>query len=113
MHTEIIKTNNVAGENSYRNLVSYAGFYFCRKILPLQSPLSRNHSAITSSDLAHIYTAYLIAYMLGQFTMSILRPKVATRILLLAGMGISILCNIVLDFLILLGPAGYWSFIFL
>jgi len=66
---------------------------------------------ITNSDLAHIFTAYLIAYMLGQFLTSYLGRKMATRILLLTGMAVTIIANIVFGFTYLMGPAGYYPFI--
>jgi OPA family glycerol-3-phosphate transporter-like MFS transporter len=87
--------------------LSYAGFYFCRKNFAIAKSSLLESLAITSSELAHIYTAYLIAYMLGQFMMSYLGRKIATRILLLGGMGISVICNIIFGFSYLMGPAGY------
>ena len=112
MHHEIIKKQTMWRVRILTaTWFSYAGFYFCRKNFAIAKSSIQESLAITSSDLAHIYTAYLIAYMLGQFTMSILGPKIATRILLLAGMGISIACNIIFGFSYLLGPAGYGPFL--
>jgi len=88
--------------------LSYAGFYFCRKNFSIAKSSLLSSLEITKSDLAHVVTAYLVAYMLGQFLTAILSRRIATRVLLLAGMGISLGCNIVFGFSYLAGPAGYW-----
>lgn len=87
--------------------LSYAGFYFCRKNYAIVKSSVQDALEISTAELAHIFTAYLVAYMLGQFLTSFLGRKVATRMLLLAGMGITALCNIGFGFTALLGPAGY------
>ena len=68
---------------------------------------------IDRSDVAHLFTAYLAAYMLGQFLTGFLGRRIATRVLLLTGMGITLLCNVAFGFSYLLGPAGYWPFLVL
>jgi len=88
--------------------LSYAGFYFCRKNFSIAKSSILDALEIGKSDLAHIFTAYLIAYMLGQFMTGILGRKYAARILLLSGMSVSVGCNIVFGFTYLMGPAGYW-----
>ncbi len=87
--------------------LSYAGFYFCRKNFAIVKSSIQDTLQITTSELAHIYTGYLVSYMLGQFLTSWLGQKVATRLLLLTGMLITLLCNVVFGFSYLLGPAGY------
>ena len=86
---------------------SYAGFYFCRKNYAIVKSSILETLEITRSELAHIFTAYLIAYMLGQFLTSYLGRRMATRVLLLAGMGITLGCNVAFGFTYLMGPAGY------
>lgn len=91
--------------------LSYAGFYFCRKNFAIVKSSIQDSMKISNSELAHIFTAYLIAYMLGQFLTSYLGRKLATRILLLTGMGVTLIANIIFGFSYLMGPAGYFPFI--
>jgi MFS transporter, OPA family, sugar phosphate sensor protein UhpC len=88
--------------------LSYAGFYFCRKNFAIAKSSLLTSLEIDKSDLAHIVSAYLLAYMLGQFMTAMLSRRVASRVLLLSGMGISLGCNVVFGFSYLAGPAGYW-----
>ncbi|MCB1191068.1 MAG: MFS transporter [Leptospiraceae bacterium] len=90
--------------------LSYAGFYFCRKNFSIVKSSIQDSMKISNSDLAHIFTAYLIAYMLGQFLTSYLGRRTTIRILLLTGMGTAILANFVFGFSYLMGPAGYYPF---
>ncbi len=87
--------------------LSYAGFYFCRKNYAIVKSSVLETLEITRSELAHIFTVYLIAYMLGQFLTSFLGRHLATRVLLLAGMAVTLLCNVAFGFSYLMGPAGY------
>jgi len=91
--------------------LSYAGFYFCRKNFSIAKSSIIDALQITKSEVAHIMTAYLIAYMLGQFLTGVLGRKYAIRILLLVGMAASVVCNIVFGFAYLSGPAGYWPLV--
>lgn len=112
MHKELTETQKVWRVKILTaTWFSYAGFYFCRKNFAIAKSSLMESLQITSSELAHIYTAYLVAYMLGQFMMSYLGRKVATRVLLLTGMGISAFCNITFGFSYLMGPAGYTPFL--
>lgn len=88
--------------------LSYAGFYFCRKNFSIAKPSLLDTLQIDKSDLAHIVTAYLAAYMLGQFLTAVVSRRIATRTLLLSGMGLTLGCNIIFGFTTLMGPAGYW-----
>ena len=88
--------------------LSYAGFYFCRKNFAIAKSSLLTSLEIDKSDLAHIVSAYLLAYMLGQFMTAVLSRRVASRVLLLTGMAASLGCNIVFGFSYLAGPAGYW-----
>ena len=88
--------------------LSYAGFYFCRKNFAIAKSSLLTSLEISKSDIAHIMTAYLAAYMLGQFLTAMLSRRIATRVLLLSGMAISLGCNVVFGFSYLAGPAGYW-----
>ena len=88
--------------------LSYAGFYFCRKNFAIAKSSLLTSLEIDKSDLAHIVSAYLLAYMLGQFMTAFLSRRVASRVLLLTGMAVSLGCNVVFGFSYLAGPAGYW-----
>ena len=93
--------------------LSYVGFYFCRKNYAIAKSSILDALQITNSELAHIFTAYLVAYMLGQFLTSFVGRRIAARVLLLTGMGITLLCNICFGFTVLMGPAGYWPLLLL
>jgi sugar phosphate permease len=88
--------------------LSYAGFYFCRKNFAIVKSSVLERMELSTAALAHIFTAYLVAYMLGQFLTSFLGRRVPTRALLLAGMAVSLACNIAFGLCYLSGPAGYW-----
>ena len=90
--------------------LSYAAFYVCRKNFAIAKSSIMSSMEIGRSDVAHLFTAYLVAYMLGQYLTGFLGRKVAMRMLLLAGMGITLFCNVAFGFSYLLGPAGYWPF---
>jgi sugar phosphate permease len=93
--------------------MSYAAFYVCRKNFAIAKSSIMSSMEIGRSDVAHLFTAYLVAYMLGQYLTGFLGRKVAMRLLLLAGMGVTLLCNLAFGFTYLLGPAGYWPFMLL
>jgi len=90
---------------------SYAGFYFCRKNFGIVKADVRDTLAVTDLEIAHVWTAYLAAYMVGQFLSAWLGKRVACRTLLLVGMAVSLACNWVFGFATLLGPAGYWPLV--
>ncbi len=70
--------------------LSYVGFYFCRQ------PFSKAKGAIgdemhwDAGTLGNIWTAYLIAYAIGQFLASRMGPKLGPRKNVLLGMALSI-----------------------
>lgn len=84
----------------------YAGFYLCRKVFSLVKTSIASDFNIGLDKVAHIWTAYLVAYMLGQFVMSNLGRRWGPRVLLLGGLGASLVINA------LCGIANsYWTFI--
>ena len=91
--------------------LSYAGFYFCRKGFGIVKPELKGSFGFTDMELAHIWTAYLVAYMLGQFLSARLGQKFACRTLLLVGMGISLLANFGIGLVIPAGTSAYWPLI--
>ena len=90
---------------------SYAGLYFCRKNFGIVKADVRDVLQVTDLEIAHIWTAYLAAYMCGQFLSAWLGKRIACRTLLLTGMAISVGCNFVFGFNTLMGPAGYWPLV--
>lgn len=73
--------------------VAYAGYYFCRKAFYVVKKDLSGALNINSIELAHLGTAYLIAYMIGQFSSAYFGRKLGPKLLLLGGMGISLICN--------------------
>jgi sugar phosphate permease len=57
-------------------------------------------------DIAHVWTAFLISYMVGQFVSSFVGRKWGPRVLILGGLGISIGINVIFGF-----TNSYWTFL--
>ncbi|MEN8122920.1 MAG: MFS transporter [Bacteroidota bacterium] len=73
--------------------LAYVGYYFARKAFyVVKSPLA-DSLGFTALDLAHLGTAYLTFYMIGQYTSAYFGRKLGPKLLLLIGMGISLTCN--------------------
>jgi sugar phosphate permease len=73
--------------------LAYVGYYFARKAFyVVKSPLA-DELGFTALDLAHLGTAYLVFYMIGQYSSAFFGRKLGPKLLLLAGMGISLACN--------------------
>ena len=78
--------------------LSYFGFYFCRKpffVAKAQFQESFGWDEVMSSNIT---VAYLIAYAIGQFLAGWAGNRFGPRRVLLAGMGVSIACNVVFGF---------------
>jgi len=73
--------------------LTYFGYYFCRKPFYVAKATISGELGLTAVDLAQLGTAYLVAYMLGQFSSAYFGRKLGPRMLLLAGMGLSIVCG--------------------
>ncbi len=107
--------------------LSYAGYYFCRKTFGIVKKPLRDHmwpedavcleqlsAGLVEScqthdiEVAHIWTAFLVAYMCGQFMTAYLGRRVACRRLLIFGMAGSLIMNLVFGFLTLApGASAY------
>ena len=73
--------------------LAYVGYYFARKAFyVVKSPLA-DSLGFTALDLAHLGTAYLVFYMVGQYSSAFFGRKLGPKLLLLIGMGISLICN--------------------
>ena len=88
---------------------SYAGFYFCRKTFGILKGPLKEALQVDDLQLAHVWTAYLVAYMIGQFLAGWLGSRVACRRLLLVGMGVSALAN--LGFGVSAQHGAYYAFL--
>jgi sugar phosphate permease len=106
--------------------ISYAGYYFCRKTFGIVKRPLRDHlwpedaacgqqladglvesCSMHDLEIAHIWTAFLLAYMCGQFLAAYMGRQVACRRLLLTGMGVSLVANFIFGFLTIGGSANY------
>jgi sugar phosphate permease len=84
--------------------LAYAGYYFCRKAFYVVKADLAESLDLTTIDLAHLGTAYLICYMIGQFSSAFFGRRLGPKLLLLVGMGISLVCNV------FFGMAnGFWT----
>ncbi len=77
---------------------AYAGYYLTRKVFTICKTTLASEFDWELGDTAHIWTAFLVAYMLGQFINSFVGRKWGARVLLLGGLGISLGCNVVFGF---------------
>ncbi len=85
---------------------AYAGFYLTRKVFTIcKTPLAKEFH-VGLDQIAHIWTTYLVAYMLGQFLNSWMGRKWGPRVLVLGGLGLSIIINIIFGF-----ANSYWTFL--
>jgi sugar phosphate permease len=78
--------------------VGYAGFYLVRKTFTICKTTIARDLHWPLGDTAHIWTAYLVAYMLGMFINSYVGRRWGPRLLLLGGLGLSLVCNVVFGF---------------
>jgi sugar phosphate permease len=72
----------------------YVGYYFCRKAFYVVKKPLGEELGLDAMSLAHIGTAYLVGYMIGQFSSAYFGRRLGPRLLLLVGMAISLLCNL-------------------
>jgi sugar phosphate permease len=75
--------------------LSYAGYYFCRKPFYVVKADMSAALGLSTLDLAHLGTAYLAAYAVGQFSSAYFGRKLGPKLLLVAGMAISIASHFV------------------
>ncbi|MBX3177515.1 MAG: MFS transporter [Candidatus Hydrogenedentes bacterium] len=81
--------------------LAYAGFYLVRKVFGSAKPVLMDAGGdygFSVHGVAYIWTAYLVAYMIGQFVNSFVGRKYGPRALLLGGLGLSIAINVVFGF---------------
>ena len=76
----------------------YAGYYLTRKVFTICKTSLAEEFNVGLDSIAHIWTTFLIAYMIGMFINSYVGRRWGPRLLLLGGLGISILINIIFGF---------------
>ncbi len=84
--------------------LAYVGYYFARKAFFVVKSDMADTLGINTIELAHLGTAYLISYMVGQYSSAYFGRKLGPKYLLIFGMGISLLCNIVFG-----SSNSYWT----
>lgn len=75
--------------------IGYIGFYLTRKAFTICKKPIADTQGWDMQGMARIWAAFLIAYMIGQFINGFAGRKYGPRIILLGGLGISILVNFV------------------
>jgi MFS transporter, OPA family, glycerol-3-phosphate transporter len=78
--------------------LGYGGFYLTRKVFTITKTTLAGEFGWELRDTAHIWTAFLVAYVLGQFVNSFIGRKWGPRVLLLGGLALSMACNVVFGF---------------
>ncbi len=73
--------------------VAYIGYYMTRKIFTICKTSIANDLGWELGDTAYIYASLLLAYVVGQFLNSYIGRKWGPRVILLWGLGITIVCN--------------------
>jgi OPA family glycerol-3-phosphate transporter-like MFS transporter len=78
--------------------LGYGGYYLTRKTFTICKTTIAHDFGWNLGDTAHIWTAYLVAYMLGMFINSFVGRRWGPRVLLLGGLSLSLLCNVIFGF---------------
>lgn len=84
--------------------LAYVGYYFTRKAFFVVKSDMAESMGLDTVGLAHLGTAYLISYMVGQYSSAYFGRRLGPKLLLLFGMGVSLLCNIVFG-----ASNSYWT----
>jgi len=78
--------------------IGYGGYYLTRKAFTICKTSIAKDLNWELGDTAHIWTAFLVAYMLGMFISSFIGRRWGPRVLLLGGLGLSIVFNVIFGF---------------
>ena len=84
--------------------LAYVGYYFARKAFFVVKSDLADTLGLNAIDLAHLGTAYLVSYMVGQYSSAYFGRKLGPKYLLILGMGISLVCNVVFG-----ASNSYWT----
>jgi sugar phosphate permease len=77
---------------------AYGGYYLTRKAFTICKTTIAKDLGWELGSTAHIWTAFLVAYMLGMFINSYLGRQRGPRVLLLGGLGLSMGFNVIFGF---------------
>jgi len=86
--------------------LAYVGYYFARKAFFVVKSDMAGALDLNTMQLAHLGTAYLISYMVGQYSSAYFGRKLGPKYLLILGMGISLICNVTFGI-----SNSYWTII--
>lgn len=75
--------------------IGYIGFYLTRKAFTICKTSIAAELGWELGDTAWIWAAFLVAYMIGQFVNGFAGRKWAPRVILLFGLGVSMVCSVV------------------
>lgn len=78
--------------------LAYGGYYLTRKTFTICKTTIAKDLGWQLGDTAHIWTAFLVAYMLGLFINSFIGRRWGPRVLLLGGLGLSMVFNVIFGF---------------
>lgn len=84
--------------------LAYVGYYFVRKAFFVVKGDMADTLGLDTIHLAHLGTAYLIFYMIGQYSSAYFGQRLGPKYLLVFGMGISLVCNVVFG-----ASNSYWT----
>lgn len=84
--------------------LAYAGYYFCRKPFYVVKADMAGSLHLSAAQLGDLGTAFLAAYAVGQFSSAYFGRKLGPKLLLIAGIALSFLCNFAFG-----AANGYWT----
>lgn len=73
--------------------ICYAGYYFCRKPFYINKAALGDALHLDAAFLGLVGSTYLVSYTIGQFIAGWSSNRMGPRLVLLFGMGVSIVCN--------------------
>ena len=86
----------------------YAGFYLTRNVFSVCKTTLAEDFHVTLHEIAHLGSAFLIAYCIGQFLVSGFGRRASARVLLITGLGASIVVSMLFGI-----QNSYWTFMLL
>lgn len=84
--------------------IAYVGYYFGRKAFFVVKSAMGETLGIDTIQLAHLGTAYLVSYMVGQYSSAYFGRKLGPKYLLILGLAITFSCNLAFGF-----SNSYWT----
>src|SRR5262245_12307779 len=86
---------------------SYAGFYMTRKVFGIVKAPLKARLGVDDLGVSHIWTAFLVTYMLGQFVAAGMGRRFTSRQALIGGMSVAVVSNLVMSGWVGVGPRAY------